>query len=147
MKTLKVQLDKGVYLFVKCFSEHVGKSVEEAIVDLIRMFKFLSGDDKGIEVLRKIVSSSNYYIPVLGKPVEVCLKLTPRDTSYLEALSSAVGVDIGTAVKLCLATLARILQNCFPQVKCRLKGYSFAKYRLPDFKYMVLKNKYKGALS
>ncbi|RLG81042.1 MAG: hypothetical protein DRO40_10265 [Thermoprotei archaeon] len=140
---VKVRLDKGIYLFVKCYSEYIGRSIEETVCELLRMFRFLSGEDEGLSLLEKISSSKDFYIPVLGKPVVIEVKLCDNDLEYLNKVSKITGVNLQDALKICLATLAKILQKCFPYIKCKLKGYGYARFRLPDFKEVISKRRAK----
>lgn len=136
-------LDKGIYLFVKCYSEYVGRSIEETVCELLRMFRFLSGEDEGLSLLEKISSNKDFYIPVLGKPVAVEVNLCNSDLEYLSKVSKITGVDLQDALRICLATLAKILQKCFPYIKCKLKGYGYARFRLLDFKEVISKRRVK----
>lgn len=141
MAKIELLLDKGVYLFIKCYSSSLNIRLNEAVRELIRLFRFISGDETGLKVLEEIVSREQYTIPVLGKPVKIEVELGEQELEYVLKVSKILGVNVDTALKICIATLARLLQECFPHIKCRLKGTGFARFRLLDFKEMVRSHK------
>ena len=143
-----VRLDKGVYMFVRCYAETMKISLSESVCELVRFFKFISGDEKGLEILRNMVSSSiKYHVPLLGSPVCIKVKLSDYELEYLRRISEILGLSIDESLKICLATLAKLLEKSFPYIRCRLKGLAYDKFRLADFKYMINRDKRSEVIS
>ncbi len=136
---MKISLDKGVYHFVNCYSKLLGISIGEGIVELLHLFRFLSGGDEGLKVLKEIVEKGGFSIPSLGKRIEVEVEISRKDLEYLQKVAEILSSTIDEALKTCLATCARLLRQAFPGVSCKLRGMGYAKYRLTDFKEMVSK--------
>lgn len=136
---MKISLDKGVYHFVNCYSQLLGLSIGEGVVELLHLFRFLSGGDEGLEVLKEIVEKKSFNIPSLGKRIEVEVEISGKDLEYLRRVAEILGSTIDEALKTCLATCAKLLRQAFPGVRCRLRGMGYAKYRLMDFKEVVSK--------
>ncbi len=136
---MKIQLDKGVFHFVNCYSQHLGISVGEGIIELLHFFRFLSGGEEGLNILKSIVESKTLSVPSLGKRIEVQVELRGQDLEYLLRVAEILGSTIDEALKTCLATCAKLISQAFPGVRCRLRGMGYAKYRLMDFKDMVSK--------
>ena len=132
-------MDKGVYHFVNCYSQNLGITISEGVVELLHFFQFLSGGEEGLRVLRRIVESKTTTIPSLGKRIEVQVDLREKDLEYLSKVAEILGSTIDEALKTCLATCAKLISQAFPGVRCRLRGMGYSKYRLIDFKDMVSK--------
>ncbi len=136
---MKIRLDKGVYHFVNCYSESLGISISDGIIELLHLFRFLSGDEEGLKILKKIVETKMLAIPSLGRKIEVHVRLGERDLKYLNKVAEILNSTVDEALKTCLATCAKLIGQAFPGVRCRLRGMGYAKYRLIDFKDRVSK--------
>ncbi len=136
---MKINLDKGVYHFVNCYSRLLGLSIGEGIIELLHLFRFLSGGDEGLEILKEIVEKKSSNIPSLGRRMKVEVEISENDLEYLRRVAEILGSTIDEALKTCLATCAKLLRQVFPGVRCRLRGIGYAKYRLIDFKEVVSK--------
>lgn len=134
---MRIQLDKGVYHFVNCYSRSLGITVDEGILELLHLFRFLSEGEEGLKILKRIIESKPLSIPSLGKRIEVEVEFQEKDLEYLTKVAEILGSTIDEALKTCLATCAKLLSQAFPGVRCRLRGMGYAKYRLMDFKDMV----------
>ncbi len=136
---MKIWLDKGVYHFVNCYSQNLGITISEGIIELLHFFRFLSGGEEGLKILKKIVESKALTIPSLGKRIEVQVEFQEKDLEYLSRVAEILGSTIDEALKTCLATCAKLISQAFPGIRCRLRGMGYAKYRLTDFKDVVSK--------
>lgn len=137
MVKIELSLDKGVYSFIKCYSNIFNIGLDEAVCELIRFFRLISGDEVGLRVLEEIVGQKQYVIPILGDPVKIGVELDEQGLEYVVKVSKILGVSIDNALKVCILTLAGLLQRYFPNVKCRLRRKGYTRFRLPNFKVMV----------